>query len=198
MARRRKTLSEEDQALWEMVIQSAKPLHAASFAPAPLPVAKPPEIKSPRPLKKLKPMVGKKEALLRFDLATDPMQPLGRAAKTLDRRTHDRLRKGKTAPEARIDLHGMTAAQAHNVLRGFIRNSHAKGLRLVLVITGKGNTTREEAGIMPTRSGVLRHALPQWLDMPDMHPMILQISSAHIRHGGGGAYYVYLKRKGRS
>jgi len=126
------------------------------------------------------------------------MQPLSRAPQALDKRTHDRLRKGKKAPEARIDLHGMTAAQAYGALRGFILSCHARGLRLVLVITGKGNTTRDEIGIMPTRNGVLRHALPQWLDAPDMHPMILQISAAHMRHGGGGAYYVYLKKKGRS
>lgn len=199
MARRRKTLSEEDQKLWELVKQSTEPLHAISFSPpAPIPSATSPEVKHPRPLKPLKMKGPKPEAQMRLDLATDPMQPLTRAPQSLDRRTHDRLRKGKKAPEARIDLHGMTAAQAHNVLRGFIRSSHARGLRLVLVITGKGNTTRDEIGIMPTRNGVLRHALPQWLGMPDMQPMILQISSAHLRHGGGGAYYVYLKKKGRS
>lgn len=196
--RRRKNLSEEDQKLWEMVKQSTEPLHAASFTPAPIPTVKPPKVKTPRPLRKIKPLGRANEARHHVDLAEDPMQPLTRAAKVLDRRTHDNLRKGKTAPEARIDLHGMTAAEAHGALRGFIRQSHARGLRLVLVITGKGNTTREEIGIMPTRSGVLRHALPQWLGAPDMHPHILQISSAHIRHGGGGAYYVYLKRKGRS
>ncbi len=198
MARRRKTLSEEDQKLWEMVTQSAEPLHAASYRP-PAPVAQPkrPDVKNPRPVKPFK-MNGRPESRLRFDLVADPMQQLTRAPQVLDKRTHDRLRKGKKAPEARIDLHGMTAAQAHGALRGFILSSHARGLRLVLVITGKGNTTRDEIGIMPTRNGVLRHALPQWLGTPDMHPMILQISSAHLRHGGGGAYYVYLRKKGRS
>ncbi len=198
MARRRKTLSEEDQKLWEMVTKSAEPLHAASYMP-PAPIAQPkrPEVKKPREIRPFT-MKGRPETRLRFDLASDPMQPLSRAPQALDKRTHDRLRKGKKAPEARIDLHGMTAAQAHGALRGFILSSHARGLRLVLVITGKGNTTRDEIGIMPTRNGVLRHALPQWLDAPDMHPMILQISAAHMRHGGGGAYYVYLKKKGRT
>ena len=198
MARRRKTLSEEDQKLWDLVTQSAEPLHAVSYMPpAPMVTAKRPEVKTPRAIQLFN-IKGRPESRLRFDLATDPMQPLSRAPQALDKRTHDRLRKGKKAPEARIDLHGMTAAQAHGALRGFILSSHARGLRLVLVITGKGNTTRDEIGIMPTRNGVLRHALPQWLGTPDMHPMILQISSAHLRHGGGGAYYVYLKKKGRS
>ncbi len=198
MARRRKNLSEEDQKLWDLVKQSAEPLHAVSYAEPPITKVVIPEVHRPRAIKPFKMGGQKKEARLRMDLASDPMQPLSRMPQALDKRTHDRLRKGKKSPEARIDLHGMTAAQAHSVLRGFIHSSHARGLRLVLVITGKGNTTREEIGIMPTRSGVLRHALPQWLDAPDMHPMILQISSAHLRHGGGGAYYVYLKKKGRS
>ncbi len=197
MKRRGKTLSEEDQKLWDMVKQSAEPLHAVSYAPVPVVHPKRPEVNTPRVIKPFK-MIGRPESRLRFDLAADPMQPLSRAPQALDKRTHDRLRKGKKSPEARIDLHGMTAAQAHGALRDFILSSHARGLRLVLVITGKGNTTRDEIGIMPTRNGVLRHALPQWLGTPDMHPMILQISSAHLRHGGGGAYYVYLKKKGRS
>ncbi len=198
MVRRRKILSEEDQELWDLVKQSTEPLHAASYMPpAPVAKAKAPEVQTPRPIKPFI-MGGMQESRLKFDLAVDPMQPLSRAPQALDKRTHEKLRKGKKAPEARIDLHGMTAAQAHGALRGFIHSSHARGLRLVLVITGKGNTTRDEVGIMPTRNGVLRHALPQWLGTPDMHPMILQISSAHVRHGGGGAYYVYLKKKGRS
>jgi len=196
--RRHRSLSDEEQKLWDLVRQSTEPLHTAHFSSLPAPTVKPPKIKTPRPLRKIKPTGPGKEARLRLDLAEDPMQPLSRAPQVLDRRTHDRLRKGKTTPEARIDLHGMTAAQAHAALRGFIHKSHGRGLRLVLVITGKGNTRREEIGIMPTRSGVLRHALPQWLAAPDLSPLVLQISSAHIRHGGGGAYYVYLKRKGRS
>ena len=113
MARRRKTLSEEDQQLWDMVKQSAEPLHTASYVPpAPAVVAKRPEVKSPRAIQPFV-MNGRPESRLRFDLAVDPMQPLSRVPQALDKRTHDRLRKGKKAPEARIDLHGMTAAQAH-------------------------------------------------------------------------------------
>lgn len=198
MTRRRKALSEEDQHLWNMVKQSVQPLHTHGYRPSmPEKAAKAPNVAPPRPIK---PFVikGRPEPRPLYDLAQDPMQPLARTPQGLDKRTHDRLRKGKKTPEARIDLHGMTAAQAHGALRRFILSSHARGLRLVLVITGKGSTTREEIGIMPTRNGVLRHALPQWLGTPDMHPMILQISAAHIRHGGTGAYYIYLKKKGRS
>ena len=103
MARRSKTLSEEDQKLWEMVKQSAEPLHAITYTPpAPIPTTPLPEVRQPKPLKPLKMKGAKGEARLRFDLADDPMQPLSRAPQALDRRTHDRLRKGKKTPEARI------------------------------------------------------------------------------------------------
>ena len=68
------------------------------------------------------------------------------------------------------------------------------GKRLALVVTGKGNSTRDEGGIMPHRQGILRHSLPHWLNMPDIRPKILEITPAHLKHGGGGAYYVYLRR----
>ncbi|HSG57221.1 MAG TPA: Smr/MutS family protein, partial [Paracoccaceae bacterium] len=75
----------------------------------------------------------------------------------------------------------------------FILSSHARGMRLVLVITGKGKVKDYEAP-MPARHGVLRHQVPQWLNLAPLRPLVLQIAPAHIRHGGQGAYYVYLRR----
>jgi DNA-nicking Smr family endonuclease len=93
----------------------------------------------------------------------------------------------------KIDLHGMTIAEAHPELVAFILNSHAMGRRLVLVITGKGKD-RDDGGPIPTRFGVLRHQVPQWLALPPLAQAILQVTPAHLRHGGHGAYYVYLRR----
>ena len=53
---------------------------------------------------------------------------------------------------------------------------------------------RDEGGPIPVRHGVLRHQVPQWLSMPPLSSAVLQVSQAHISHGGGGAYYVYLRR----
>ncbi|MEO1000259.1 MAG: Smr/MutS family protein [Pseudomonadota bacterium] len=114
----------------------------------------------------------------------------------MDRRKAERLRRGRMEPEARLDLHGMTADRAHRALGGFLLRSHAAGHRLVLVITGKGRRSHEE-GPMPRPTGVLRHALPHWLAEPGLRPLILSVTPAHHRHGGGGAWYVYLRRRGR-
>ena len=126
-----------------------------------------------------------------------PEKPDSGSGGVLDRRRLDKLRRGKIMPQARIDLHGMTAARAHPELVDFILNRHAQGLRLVLVITGKGSARHEDDSIMPSRRGVLRHSVPQWLTHAPLGPLILQITPAHARHGGGGAFYVYLRRTRR-
>ena len=111
----------------------------------------------------------------------------------MDSKAFTRLKRGKLSPEGRIDLHGMTLDRAHPALTRFILNAHKNGKRLVLVITGKGKM-RDEGGPIPVRHGVLRHQVPQWLSMAPLASAVLQVSQAHISHGGGGAYYVYLRR----
>jgi DNA-nicking Smr family endonuclease len=88
----------------------------------------------------------------------------------------------------------MTLADAHPALIRFIADAHARGLRLVLVITGKGKL-REEYAPMPSRLGVLRHQVPHWLNSGALRPLVLQVTEAHRTHGGSGAYYVYLRRR---
>lgn len=112
----------------------------------------------------------------------------------MDSGRFDKLRRGRLTPEARLDLHGMTLDRAHGALNAFIRSASADGLRLVLVITGKG---RPEAGgeLGLQRPGALRHGVPHWLSMPPLAAHVLQVAPAHARHGGGGAFYVYLRRR---
>jgi len=71
------------------------------------------------------------------------------------------MSRGKLAPEARIDLHGMTLAEAHPELIRFILSSQAQGLRLVLVITGQGRRGSDD-GPIPQRQGILRRQVPDW------------------------------------
>ncbi|WP_420814425.1 Smr/MutS family protein [Paracoccus contaminans] len=107
---------------------------------------------------------------------------------------HRDLVRGRLRPEARIDLHGMTLAVAKAELTGFILSAWASGRRLVLVITGKG---KGDHGPLPTRAGALRHEVPHWLHMAPVAAVVMQVVPAHVRHGGAGAYYVYLRRPGR-
>jgi DNA-nicking Smr family endonuclease len=112
----------------------------------------------------------------------------------MDAKSYKGMQRGKLKPEGRIDLHGMTVAEAHPALISFILTSHAAGKRLVLVITGKGGKRQEVGAIVPQRMGALKRQVPLWLGMAPVSGVILQVSEAHIRHGGSGAYYVYLRR----
>jgi DNA-nicking Smr family endonuclease len=111
----------------------------------------------------------------------------------MDRRTVQQMLRGKLKPEARIDLHGMTLAEAHPELIRFVLSAQRAGRRMILVITGKGKL-RDDHGPIPQRMGVLRHQLPHWLTQPPLGSIVLQVAPAHQKHGGGGAFYVYLRR----
>ena len=90
------------------------------------------------------------------------------------------LRRGRIEPEARLDLHGLTQDAAHRALFRFLGRARSQDQRVVLVITGKG--------------GVLRALVPRWLAEADFSRQVSGISPAHVRHGGGGAFYVALRR----
>ena len=138
-------------------------------------------------------MVGIPAAATRIDLSPHPGRALHDQPLRMDHKTHRRMAQGKLAPEARLDLHGMTLAVAHPELIRFILSCHDNGHRLVLVITGKG---KGDHGPLPTRPGALRHQVPHWLHMPPLSGIVQQVTPAHYRHGGEGAYYVYLRRSG--
>jgi DNA-nicking Smr family endonuclease len=104
-----------------------------------------------------------------------------------DRRTSDRLRKGRIGIQARIDLHGMTQTEAHGALAAFVLRCWSDGCRSMLVITGKGSSGQG--------GGVLRRAVPLWLNQPPLRERIIGIEEAGHKDGGAGALYVLLRRR---
>jgi len=193
MTKRR--LRPEELELWQQVASSADPLQNRPAPKAELP---PKKLVEPRPAPKDDPipafMLGEKTVQTETHyfpkttsqrLKSDPLQ--------MDAKAFGKLKRGKLAPEARLDLHGMTLDQAHGALGRFILTSHSRGLRLVLVITGKGSK-EDPYDPMPRCRGVLKTHVPQWLRMAPIAPVVMQVSEAHQKHGGGGAYYVYLRR----
>ena len=110
--------------------------------------------------------------------------------------TQERLRRGLVEPDARIDLHGMTQQAAHRTLFTWLVAAHRNGHRLVLVITGKGNPKNDEnASWMMSPHGVLKQMVPRWLNEPELGALIDSVRPAHAKHGGGGALYVYLRKR---
>jgi DNA-nicking Smr family endonuclease len=115
--------------------------------------------------------------------APQPLPPLDRFA-GVDRATAERLKRGRYPVAAQLDLHGMTQAEAHNALAGFVARSRAAGRRCLLVITGHGRMS----------GGILKAAVPRWLGEPDLRRHVLAIAPAQPDSGGSGALYVLLRR----
>ena len=186
--RRKDGLSKADQEAWKRVSETLQPLGArkrseAVSAKSDDAETSPPPIPRPR----------KQSAV--HTVHPEPHRPVRGASKQLDKRTFDRFRKGKLQAERRIDLHGMTAARAQAALKSFIISSAADDCRVVLVITGKGRLSDDTTDAIPQRRGVIRRSLPYWLGSAPLNDLVLQIAPAQAKDGGGGAFYVYLKRR---
>ncbi|MFO1067676.1 MAG: Smr/MutS family protein [Geminicoccaceae bacterium] len=177
-ARRARGLTAEDLALWRHAVRDVRPVgelpppppFSAPPPPAPAPVVLPAAPPAPAPVPPRR----------RDSQRLDPKGPVD-----IDRRSWLRLRRGLYPVEARLDLHGMTQAQAHDALTGFVALAHGRGQRCVLVITGRGLGS----------GGTLRAMTPRWLDEPPNRERVLSYAPAQLRHGGDGALYVLLRRR---
>lgn len=191
MAKNRDPSDKNDGALFRRAMADATPLpkrrRIASKTPA-VSVAPPKATKkkAAKPASTAMPQVH--ETSRPAQQAQTPMTSAGNQHLAgIDRRTAERLRRGKLPIEARLDLHGRFQDEAHHALNAFITGSAAAGRRVVLVITGKGRVS--EGG------GVLRRSVPQWLRLPPCAVHVLAVMPAQPQHGGAGALYVMLRRK---
>jgi DNA-nicking Smr family endonuclease len=183
MSRRR--LSDDERTLWKGVTRSIAPLRKSHPGededdvppPAPKPRLKP----SAKTATKPAPIAAPRAAAPK-PAAPPPLAPLGRRMKK-------RVARGSHAIDGRLDLHGMTQAEAHDALLGYLRRMQHRGGRLVLVITGKGAGGDGHGG-----RGVLKRMVPLWLGLPEFRGFIVGFESASIGHGGEGALYVSLRR----
>lgn len=165
--------SDDDSAVWRSVTANVKPLRnrskqsAEPDKPAPATPRRRDTVKTPT-------------AAIPARKAPEPLA-LGRAA-GVDRRTAERLRRGQLPIDARLDLHGHTRESAHRALTGFLAAAWDSERRVVLVVTGKGQ-------------GILRDAVPRWLNEKPSRGRILMVAQAQPKDGGGGALYVLLRRR---
>lgn len=191
----RRKLKSEEVELWEQVAKTATPLSVPQkINTSKKPVSKPSNKKNDQ-FEFGTFEIGEKanQKSIKNDLKPSISSALENAPVQMDYKSFKRMKRGKTTPEATFDLHGMTVAQAHAALIHFLMTSYSRNMRLVLVITGKGKF-QKDTGPIPRQVGILRHQVPQWLRMPPLRDKVLQVSEAHGKHGGSGAYYVYLRK----
>lgn len=188
MSRRKpRGLSPEEKTLWSKVVETADPHKTPQtlFTDAPIltPIKETPK---PTPIAPFK--IGQKSR------PSQTAMPAPSTPVAMDKRAFTRMKRGKMSPDTKIDLHGMTQEEAHPALINTLLNAHAAGKRLVLVVTGKGKA-KDTGGPIPVRTGILKHAVPQWLKQAPLKQIVLQTNQANQSHGGSGALYVYLRRQ---
>lgn len=189
-ARRPRTIGSVERALWRIAMRDVEPLPGHALPPEPKPVALEPVAEKPPPAKAAPVPRGR-------PLPVPTELPLLTYARTpgLDRRTSERLKRGQLPIEARLDLHGMTQDQARRSLDTFITHAHDRGLRAVLIITGKGLKPRaRDAELWDPEPGVLKTQTPRWLNEAPNRARVLAFTAAQPRDGGAGALYVLIRR----
>jgi DNA-nicking Smr family endonuclease len=177
---RLRRLSDEEIALWTEVARSVARRRGATL-PAPLNPVRPARAPAPPPTAAEPPA----------ERSAKPSTPPPLAP--IERRLKRDLSRGRAAIDGALDLHGLTQAEAHQALRGFLRHSQARGARLVIIVTGKGGAADEYSG-WPNERGVLKRLTPQWLREPDLRSVVLGFEEAGRAHGGSGALYVRIRR----
>ncbi len=179
-------LTPADRALWRRVAATVRPLPGIALPvatparpPAPAPAAtRPAAVIAPPPAPSAR-------RTTRIPAYVPPPHP---EDATLDGVWDRRMRGGRVRPDLVIDLHGHSAEAAHAIVEHRLTDAAASGVRLILIVTGKGSRGPAD------RRGVIRESLADWLQLSRLRPLIAAMRPAHPRHGGGGAFYVVLRR----
>ncbi|WP_030540174.1 Smr/MutS family protein [Sphingobium sp. DC-2] len=176
MARRH--LSPEEQALWNVLARSVRPLRPAARLPDP-----------PAP----QPVPRQAQGLTVAPPVPVAAPPQRTPAKVLDASWERRIRNGTLVPDMTIDLHGHSLPAAHARLNQALGIALSRVVRIVLVITGKPPKSADQG--RESRRGAIRGEIGHWLETSAYADRIASVRLAHPRHGGNGAIYVILRRK---
>lgn len=154
-----KGLSKADLQLWAAYSQTLKLLPGKTrLAVEPEPAAEPQAAAAETPAVKMRTRPQGKQV------------EVGSPPPGLDKASWRKFRSGDSRAARVLDLHGMTAARAHRATLQFLLNAHAEQLRVVEIITGKGE--------------VLLRELPHWLNAPQLRPLILALAHPHAANTG--------------
>ncbi len=170
---RRRSLSDDERVLWSTITRSIAPLKGRKRAEDAAEIAPAETRSTARPAAS--------------PAATPPRRTTPPPLAPIDRRTKQRLARGATEIGGRLDLHGLTQAEAHAALARFLHSAQARDVKVVLVITGKGGSDGEGRG-------VLKRQVPMWLEGPELRSLVIGYDNAGIGHGGAGALYVRVRR----
>ena len=104
--------------------------------------------------------------------------------------------KNKNLKVRSIDLHGYTLDQANKTIEDFINKAFSENINKLIVVTGKGlHSENEKDPYVSKDLGILKYSVPEFItNNKDLMSKINEITDAKIEDGGGGAFYIFLKK----
>ena len=95
-----------------------------------------------------------------------------------------------------IDLHGYTLDEANRYIEDFIIKSYEEDVHKIIVVTGKGLHSQNEKDPYVSKDlSILKYSVPEFIKNNErLIKIISDIKDAKIEDGGGGAFYILLKK----
>ena len=96
-----------------------------------------------------------------------------------------------------FDFHGYSLDEANKKIRELIFDSYNKKVSKLMIVTGKGIHSQNEKDPYVSKDlGILKHSVPEYIKRNnELMAMINKIEDADIKHGGSGAFYIFIKKK---
>ncbi len=108
-----------------------------------------------------------------------------------------KIKKKKIFKIKSIDLHGYSLDEANKIIEDFIFKAYEENVNKLIVVTGKGlHSENEKDPYVSKDLGILKYSVPEFIsNNSSLMNIIYEISDAKIEDGGGGAFYIFLKKK---
>ena len=108
----------------------------------------------------------------------------------------EKLSNKKTFSIKSFDLHGYSLDEANDKINQLVKDSYEKGIKKLVIVTGKGlHSQNENDPYISKNLGILKYSVPEYIkNNNELMNLISQIKEAENEDGGGGAFYIYLKK----
>ena len=110
---------------------------------------------------------------------------------------NDFIKQNTTVNKIRkLDLHGLSLNEANKIVKKFVIQSFEERYRKLLIITGKGLRSQiHKNPYLSEQMNILKHSVPEFIkNDEDLLEKISSISTADLKDGGEGAFYIFLRK----
>ena len=107
-----------------------------------------------------------------------------------------KYQKNKNLKVRSIDLHGYTLDEANKTIEDFINKAFSENINKLIIVTGKGlHSENEKDPYVSKDLSILKYSVPEFItNNVSLMNLIIEITDAEIEDGGGGAFYIFLKK----